>query len=111
MIIGFFVFRGGAVDKNSPSFPRGGLAATFVIDLLDLWGPGVNLDCDVEHKNTEDTAFTAVAGSFATMNSVDVYKLDVSGLKEQVRLVFRVGGTDPTNGVYLNVPAPAWRPY
>jgi hypothetical protein len=110
MIIGFFMFRGTGVDKNSPTFPRGGLAATFVIDLLDLWGTGVELDCDVEHKNTEDTSF-AVAGSFATMNAKNVHKKDVSGLKEEVRLVFRVGGTEPANGVYVNVPAPSWRPY
>lgn len=110
MIIGFFVFRGTGGGRNSPTFPRGGMAATFIIDLLDLWGPGVNLACDVEHKNTEDTAF-ALAGSFAGMGAINVFKLDVSGIKEEVRLVFRVGGSDPTNGVYLNVPEPSWRPY
>ncbi|MFV1958091.1 MAG: hypothetical protein ACC662_01630 [Planctomycetota bacterium] len=78
--------------------------------MLDLWGPGVDLDCDVEHKNSEDTAFTT-AGSFTTMSTATPHKLDVSGIKEEVRLVFRVGGADPTNGVYVNVPAPSWRPY
>lgn len=110
MIIGFYVIRGTGVDKPTPTFPRGGGAATFIVDLIDLWAPGAVLDCDVEHKNSEDTSFT-VAGSFTTMNTLVPHKLDVSGIKEEVRLVFRVGGTEPTNGAYLNVPAPSWRPY
>jgi hypothetical protein len=44
------------------------------------------------------------------MNTKDTHRLDVSGLKEEVRLAFRVGGTDPASGLYLNVPAPSWRP-
>lgn len=109
MIVGFFLFIGSAVNKTSPTFSRGGLAATFVVDLLDLEGAGAEFDSDVEHENAEDTSFT-VAASFTAMTP-DVHNLDVSGRKEEVRLVFRVGGTDPNNGAYLNASAPLWRPY
>ena len=45
------------------------------------------------------------------MSAAGVWKLDVSGLKEQIRLVITVGGTAVTNTVYANVLAPMWRPY
>ena len=75
-----------------------------------LAGTSPTLECDVEHKNAEDTAFTT-AGSFTSMTTAAVHKLDVSTLKEQIRLVFTVGGAVGTNMVYANVLAPIWRPY
>ena len=110
MIIGMILHRLSGNGYPSPSFPRGGLAALFAIEVFDLAGSSPNLQCTVEHKNAEDTSFTS-AGVFATMTTVDVHTLDLSGLKEEIRFVFTVGGTPPTNAVHFNVLAPAWRPY
>lgn len=94
----------------SPTFPRSGLSATFLIDVFNLMGTGTTLECTVEHKNAEDTSFTS-AGVFSSMNAQQLWKLDVSGLKEEIRLAITVGGTAANNIVYANVLAPMWRPY
>ncbi|MGE0190463.1 MAG: hypothetical protein AB7T63_00330 [Planctomycetota bacterium] len=94
----------------SPTFPRGGLAATFAIEVFDLSGSSPTFECTVEHKNEEDTTFSSI-GSFTSMTATGVHTLDVSGLKEQIRLSFAVGGGVATNTVYANVTAPMWRPY
>jgi hypothetical protein len=110
MYVGSLFIRGTGGDYNSPTFPRGGLAATFAIEVFMLSGTSPTLECDVEHKNAEDTVFT-VAASFSSMSTAAVHKLDVSTLKEQIRLVFTVGGSAATNMVYANVLAPIWRAY
>jgi hypothetical protein len=95
---------------NSPTFERGGLSATFAIDVFKLFGTSVSLECIVEHKNHDETSFST-AGTFSSMNSETLWKLDVSSLKEQIRLVITVGGSAATNMAYANVLAPMWRPY
>ena len=110
MYIGILFMRLGGVSYYSPTFPRGGLAATFGIEVFALTGTSPTLECVVEHKNSEDTAFTT-AGSFSSMTAAGVTKLDVSTLKEEIRLNITVGGSANTNTVYANVLAPMWRPY
>jgi hypothetical protein len=110
MYVGTLFMRGSGGDYNSPTFPRGGLAATFAIEVFMLGGTSPTLECDVEHKNIEDTSFTT-AGSFASMTTAGVKYLDVASLKEEVRLVFTVGGSPSANMVYANVLPPQWRPY
>lgn len=108
--IGDLFMRLGGVSYPTPTFPRGGLSATFGIDLSALTGTSPSFECTVEHKNAEDTSVTT-AGTFTSMTAAGVYKLDVSNLKEEIRLVFTVGGSANTNTVYANVLAPMWRPY
>lgn len=110
MYIGQLAIRLGGIDYNSPTFPRGGLAGLFSIEIFDLTGSSPTLECDIEHKNEEDVTFS-VAASFSSMSTAAVHTKDVSGLKEQLRLVFRVGGAAAMNTVYFNVMSPAWRPY
>jgi hypothetical protein len=110
MHVGTIYIRGSGGDYNSPTFPRGGLAATFAIEVFMLSGTSPTFECTVEHKNSEDVVFT-IAGSFSSMTTAALHKLDVSSLKEQIRLVFTVGGGAATNMVYANVLAPMWRPY
>lgn len=61
MYVGQIAIRFGGVDFNSPTFPRGGLAALFSIEVFALTGSSPTFECDVEHKNESDTSF-AVAG-------------------------------------------------
>ena len=110
MHVGTIYIRGTGGDYNSPTFPRGGLSATFVIEVFMLSGSSPTFECEVEHKSAEDTVFTS-AGSFTSMTTAAVHKFDAVALKEQIRLVFSVGGASATNMVYANVLAPIWRPY
>jgi len=110
MLTGFYVLKGGGVMKVTPTFPRGGLSATFVIQVLELVGSPTDLVALVEHKNMEDTAFST-AGTFATISSVTVATLSVSTIKEQVRFSFAPTATNSWEGFYILLPAPAWRPY
>lgn len=107
MLDGFFIFK-GTVSKFTPPFPRGGLAALFGINLQDLWGASPALDCEVQHKNFDDTSWTTLA-SFTTMSTIGIHTADVTGLKEEIRLKFTVAGTAAANGVYLGVLTPMWR--
>jgi hypothetical protein len=108
--IGVLYMRLGGVSYYSPVFPRGGLAATFGIEVFALTGTSPTLECLVEHKNSEDTSFTT-AGGFSSMPAVDLYYAEIPGLKEEIRLNITVGGGANTNAVYANVLAPIWRPY
>ena len=110
MLTGFYVLKGAGLTKVTPTFPRGGLSATFTIQVLELVGSPTDLGAIVEHKNLEDTAFSS-AGSFATISSVTVATLDVSTIKEQVRLSFTPTASTSWHGFYILLPAPTWRPY
>jgi hypothetical protein len=113
MYIGILYVRmsiASPVTYYSPTFPRGGLAGTFGIDVLALMGTSPTLECIVEHKNVGDISYTT-AGTFSSMVAAGVWKLDVSGLKEEIRLAITVGGSVATNTVYANVLSPMWRPY
>jgi len=109
MIVGQYFMRFGAsVTQYSPSFPRGGEAAVFAIELLALIS-GASINFGVEHKNFEDTSWVNLGNVNAT--SVGVWSLSLAGIKEEVRLTYVVGGSNATDTVYANVLAPQWRPY
>jgi hypothetical protein len=110
MLTGFYVLKGTGAPKYTPTFPRGGLAANFAVQVLDLVGSPTDLVAVVEHKNIEDTAFI-VAGTFPVINSINVFNANVSGIKEEVRFSFAPTAANAWEGFYLLLPAPAWRPY
>jgi len=65
----------------------------------------------VEHRNNEDTTWST-AGTFTAITAVGAASLDVTGLKEVVRLAFGfVTTTTTTDAAHLLVQAPSWRPY
>ena len=109
MRIGEYFTRFGAnVTQYSPSFPRGGEAAVFSIEILALIS-GASINFGVEHKNFEDTSWVSLGSTNAT--SVGMWPLPLAGIKEEVRLTYVVGGSNATDTVYANVLAPQWRPY
>jgi len=109
MLVGYYFVKGDASTQYSPTFPRGGLSATFVVQVLQLVG-SPTLTVTVEHKNIEDTSWTT-AGTFSAITTVSVAKLDVSSLKEQIRFGYAITATNAWEGVLMNVLAPTWRPY
>ncbi len=100
---------GAAATFYSDTFPRGGLSATFAIELFGLSGTSPSLECTVEHRDPDGNFSTA--GNFTTMTTTGVKTLDLSTLKELIRFGYQVGGSADTNTVYANVLAPQWRPY
>lgn len=108
MITGFNLLVMGGTSFYSPSFPRGGEAATFAVQTLAVLG-SPSLAVDVEHKNYDDTTWTS-AGAFTAITAIGMAFKDISSLKEEIRIKFTPTGTDG-DGFNLLVPSPAWRPY
>ncbi len=110
MLVGQYFMRFGAgVYQYSPTFPRGGLSAVFAVEVFALIS-GASLDVAVQYKNADETSWTTF-GSAISVSTTGVHTLEVTGIKEEVRLRFSVGGADPSDTVYADVLAPQWRPY
>lgn len=110
MYIGQLYARLGGIAYPTPTFPRGGLSGTFGVEVFALVGSSPSVEVTVEHKNEEDTSYTT-AGTFSSITSAGVHTLNVSSIKEQVRLSVVIGGSSSTNMAYLNILPPMWRPY
>ena len=109
MIVGTQItVMGGTVAFYSPSFPRGGEAALFSLEVTHMVG-SPSLAVDIEHKNEADTTW-ASAGSFSAIAATGLATKDVSGLKEELRFKFLPTGTDG-HAFHVLVSEPAWRPY
>ena len=109
MVIGTTLLRLDGSDYFSPQFGRGGLAATFSVDVTHV-DAATTLNITVQHRNTEDTAWTDV-GSFAGITSDGSYQLDLSDLKEVLRIKYGVAAAQSALGVHFLMQAPSWRPY
>jgi hypothetical protein len=108
MVIGITLMKLGGTPYYSPQFPRGGNAAVFAAEVLNL-STGAGLDIIVQHKNSDETSWTT-AGTFASIGAADVETLEVTGLKEEIRFRYSVTGNDEYDAVHFNMLAPAWRP-
>jgi hypothetical protein len=108
VVIGITLLK-SATPYFSPTFGRGGLAALFACEVLQV-GTGGTLDIEVEHKNPEDVTFSSL-GSFTQLTAAGVGTKDLVGVKEQVRFSYLVGGAQAWSYVHFNMLAPAWRPY
>ncbi|MHC4952727.1 MAG: hypothetical protein ACYTGZ_02460, partial [Planctomycetota bacterium] len=99
----------GGAAFYSPSFPRGGEAALFSLDVTHKMGTAPSLAVSIEHKNFDDTSWTS-AGAFTAITATGVASKDISGLKEECRFNFTATGTDG-DAFHVIVAEPAWRPY
>ena len=109
MVVGFTLLVLDGNDYYSPSFPRGGLAGTFAVDVSHYDGP-TNLTITVQHRDEHDTTFTNAA-SFNAITGTGHEELDVSGLKQIIRFKYAFTGGNPEDGAHLLMQAPSWRPY
>jgi len=87
--------------------PRGGAAATFVMDVIEL-NSATNLNINVEHRNRNDTTWVLAAG-FAPITASGVYTLDVTGLKELTRVAYALGPTPAAGDSYRVHKSVSWR--
>jgi len=110
MIVGTTIFKMDGNSFYSPEFPRGGLAATFAVETRNI-SSGATVTITVEHRNDDDTSWST-AGTFSGITATGTSTLDVTSIKEVVRLKFDFGAGDAaTDGIHFFLPAPAWRPY
>jgi hypothetical protein len=107
-IIGFYYRKGTGVPQYSPTFPRGGNAALFAVEILDV-DPSSDLDAVIQHKNVDDTVWTTLATLSAMTSGVNT--VTANAVKEQLRVEYTVNGPQPWSTVCANTLAPAWRPY
>lgn len=110
MIVGTTLLRLDGNPYFSPEFSRGGLAATFVVEVMNLALAAGALQIDVEHRNSEDTTWSS-AGSFSAISSTGAFPADFTGLMEIIRLRVSFTGTAPTDAAHFLIQAPSWRPY
>ncbi len=113
MVIGTTIFYLDGNPYYSLEFGRGGLAATFAVDVTHIVLTGAtSLLITVEHRNAEDTTW-GTAGTFAGIGSVTPDTLDVSGLKEIVRFKYEFTGGSPvaSDAAHFLMQVPSWRPY
>ena len=110
MILGSSVFKMDGNDYFSPEFSRGGLAATFAMDVTQIVGaPTVTVT--IEHRNADETTFTDL-GAFTTATATGAKAIDLTGCKEILRFKYAFdAGDDATDGIHLLMMAPTWRPY
>ena len=110
MIVGTTIFKMDGNAYYSPEFGRGGLAATFAMDVTHLVGnPTVTVT--VQGRNDDETSWTNL-GTFTSITTTGAKSVDVSDIRENVRLKFEFdAGDDSTDGMHFLVMAPSWRPY
>ena len=105
----FYVFKGDANSLYSAEFGRGGLAAVFSVNILQILNTPT-LTLAVEGRNRDDTSFTTM-GTFSSITTAGVKFLDQGALKEILRFKFDVAGASGNSGVCVEMVAPQWRPY
>jgi hypothetical protein len=64
----------------------------------------------VEHKNVDETSWST-AGTFSSVTSTGVATLDVTSLKEEIRIAFTFSAGSAGDFYHVVVSAPAWRAY
>jgi len=74
MIVGTTIFHSdtGTDAYYTPSFPRGGLAANFSVDVTHIRAAtSLTLVIGIEHKNEDDTTWAGL-GTFANITAAGV---------------------------------------
>lgn len=90
----------------SPWFDRGALEGIFAADVIRIGGAGT-LTVAVEHRNRADTLPT-VLGTIGPLAVTGVGDVQLSGVKEEVRFRYTVGGTAVTDWVHWRMLTPTW---
>jgi len=109
MVVGTTLLKLDGLAYYSPSFPRGGLAAVFAVDVTNLSGLSGFL-ITVEHRDEHDTTWTE-AGAFTSITGVGTATKDLADLKQILRFKYTLTGSNAYDGVHFIMQAPSWRPY
>ena len=109
MVVGTTLLVLDGSGYHSPSFPRGGLGATFAVDVSHFHGV-TQFNITVEHRDENSTTFET-AGTFDAITAAGPDSKDITGLKQIVRFKYGFTGGNPEDGVHFIMQAPSWRPY
>jgi len=88
---------------------RGGESGIFVADVLEFLA-SANLVISIEHKNSEDTAWTAV-GNVAAIGAAGVVSAHITGIKEFYRWAMAFQPGVAAGDMYRLVKSVSWLPY
>lgn len=110
MIIGTTIFKMDGDAFYGPEIFRGGLAASFLVDVTHFLGtPTVTIT--IEHRNEDETSWS-VLGAMSPINIKGTHDVSVSGVKEIVRMrVDFDAGDAALDAIHLLMMSPSWRPY
>jgi hypothetical protein len=109
MFLGQTITKFDGLAWNSAPIPRGGDAATFVIECVHTHHvPTVQVV--VKHKNEEDTTWSTLV-TFSTFTTPGVNVASASGIKEQVMWEVTITSPDAEDAAVLIPYDPVWRPY
>ena len=103
------VYPGGGVTFYTMPESRKGGSAIFIVDALTLNSTGP-LAVSVDHKNTEDTSWTAL-GAFAGISTTGVSTKYLSGIKEQIRFAVTFGAGSAAGDSASIKQGISWFPY
>ena len=68
------------------------------------------LDITIEHRNADETTWSS-AGTFSSITACGTASVEVSSLKQLVRIKYEFdAGDDTSDGVHFYMQAPTWRP-
>ena len=110
MVVGTTLRKFDGNSYYSPSFPRGGLAAVFVVDVTHVVS-SPTFDVTVEHRDEHDTSWTTL-GTFTSITAVGTDTLEGTAIKQVLRFKYDFDAQDgPECGVHFVMQAPTWRPY
>lgn len=90
-----------------PPMGRVTLNARFGVQVSNVVGGGVSLSIYIEHRNSEDTAWTT-AGTFTAITALGSYALVINGLKEWVRYCYKFTAGSSSDGMYVYSSMPQW---
>ena len=110
MVVGTTLFKMDGNAYFSPSFPRGGLAATFAVDVTQIAGTP-SFTITVQTRNAEDVTWSDL-GTFTAITATGAFQKDLTSLKEIVRFQYAFdAGDNESDGLHFLMQPPSWRPY
>ena len=108
-MVGHNYFTLSNLPQYSVAFPRQGESALFSVN-VDAITANTTLEVAIQHRNRKDTSWDTLV-SFSGITSTGVNTKDASGLKELVRLMITLTGTNADGSVHANFGVTSWRPY
>ena len=111
MLDGFYFVKGDGSTQYSGSFPRQALNAIFnAMAVQKIGATPPSLVIGVEHKNRDETSFTAADtfGAITVASATVVNAKEILGLKEEVRFSFTITATNAWEGYLIRILAPTW---
>ena len=100
MIGSLVISPGSQSPVYSNPIPRGGLAAVFSAEVLELDAAG-DIEILLQHKNKSETSFSTLQ-TMGSIGSTGIQTVNVTGIKEIVRVAAQFA-TGSTSGEFFRI--------